>query len=61
MPRQVRKPCSGWGLLASTASAKRAVAGPALAAQLTMRAGVQAAWRRCEAGMWAGSVVYPGL
>ena len=41
MPRQVRKPCSGWGRLASTASASLAVAGPAWAAQEMMRDGVQ--------------------
>ena len=43
MPRHVRKPCSGWGRLASTASASLAVAGPAWAAHETMRDGVQAA------------------
>ena len=57
MPRQVLKPCSGWGRLASTASASLAVAGPVWPAQEMMRDGVQPAWRRWDSGMWAGSVV----
>jgi hypothetical protein len=57
MPKQVRKPCSGWGREARTASASLAVAGPAFRAHDTMRAGVQEACRRWASGMWAGSVV----
>ena len=43
------------------ASTSRAVAGPVRAAQEMMRPGVQAAWRRWDSGMWAGSVVKPAL
>ena len=33
--------------------------GPVFSAQAMIRDGVQAAWRRCDSGMCAGSVVLP--
>ena len=39
MPRQDRKPCSGWGRLAMIPSASLAVCGPVFSAQEMMREG----------------------
>jgi hypothetical protein len=32
--------------------------GPSFSAQTSMRAGVHSAWRRCEDGMWSGTVTW---
>lgn len=46
IPRQVRKPCSGWGRSVMMAWVRAAVAGPIFSATAVIRAGVQEACRR---------------
>src|SRR5438552_1152738 len=57
MPRQARKPCSGWGRRSRISSHSAAVAGPIEAASRRMRSTVQLAYRRWLDGMCSGTVV----
>src|SRR6202035_2172506 len=57
MPRQARKPCSGWGRRSRISSQSAAVAGPIEAASRRMRSTVQSAYRRWLDGMCSGTVV----
>src|SRR5580693_2604000 len=57
MPRQARKPCSGWGRHSRISSQSAAVAGPIEAASRRMRSTVQSAYRRWLDGMCSGTVV----
>src|SRR5215472_4755939 len=57
MPRQARKPCSGWGRRSRISSHSAAVAGPIVLASWRMRSTVQSAYRRWLDGMCSGAVV----
>ena len=59
MPRQERKPCSGWGRSRRMTSTRMAVAGPIRPARSRSFSGVTSAWRRWLAGRWSFSVVAP--
>src|SRR5271156_5725023 len=48
MPRQDRKPCSGWGFVRMIVSHSATVDGPTFSAAASRRAGVQKAYRRCD-------------
>src|ERR1700686_667308 len=58
MPRQARKPCSGWGFAFMIVSTSAIVDGPILAAALIILAGVHSAYRRCALGICSVMVVW---
>jgi hypothetical protein len=59
MPRQARKPCSGWGRRSMTCSHKAAVAGPIRLASARILSIVQFLQRRWLDGIWSSTVVWP--